>query len=91
MLRWAIVFFVISLIAGGLGLANLSELTRKIAFILFGIFLIGFLLILGFALLVAETIDGVSLGTDVLFVALPGAEARGASATRFDVASAGAQ
>ncbi len=69
MLRWAIIFLVISLAAGSLGLANISELARKISFILFGIFFAGFLLVLGFALLVAGAASGVSLGTDVLFVA----------------------
>ena len=69
MLRWAIFFLVISLIAGGFGLANLSDFTRKISFILFGLFFLGFLLLLGFALLVTQALSGVSLGTDVLVVA----------------------
>ncbi len=70
MLRWAILFLIISLIAGGFGLANLSDFTRKISFVLFGLFFLGFLVLLGFALLVLEAVDGVSLGTDVLFVAV---------------------
>ena len=70
MLRWAIIFLVISLVAGGFGLANLSDVTRRISFILFGLFVLGFLLLLGFALLVLEATEGVSLGTDFLFVAL---------------------
>lgn len=70
MLRWAIIFLVISLVAGGFGLANLSDVTRRISFILFGLFFLGFLLLLGFALLVLEATEGVSLGTDFLFVAL---------------------
>jgi uncharacterized membrane protein YtjA (UPF0391 family) len=69
MLRWAIIFLIISLIAGGFGLANLSEFTRKISFILFGLFFLGFLLLLAFALLVTQALSGVSLGTDVLVVA----------------------
>ena len=69
MLRWAIIFLVISLIAGGFGLANLSDFTRKISFILFGLFFLGFLLLLAFALLVTQALSGVSLGTDVLVVA----------------------
>ena len=69
MLRWAIFFLVISLIAGGFGLANLSDFTRKISFILFGLFFLGFLLLLAFALLVTQALSGVSLGTDVLVVA----------------------
>lgn len=69
MLRLAILFLIISLIAGGFGLANISAFTRKIAFILFGLFFLGFLLLLGFALLVTQALSGVSLGTDVLVVA----------------------
>jgi uncharacterized membrane protein YtjA (UPF0391 family) len=69
MLRWAILFLIISLIAGGFGFANVSGFARKISFILFGLFFLGFLVLLGFALLVLEVVDGVSLGTDVLFVA----------------------
>jgi uncharacterized membrane protein YtjA (UPF0391 family) len=66
MLRWAIIFLIISLIAGGFGLANLSDFTRKISFILFGLFFLGFLLLLAFALLVTQALSGVSLGTDIL-------------------------
>lgn len=69
MLPWAIFFLVISLVAGAFGLANLSELSRRISFVLFGIFFVGFLLTLIFALLVVGAVSGVSLGTDVLFVA----------------------
>jgi uncharacterized membrane protein YtjA (UPF0391 family) len=69
MLRWAIIVLIISLIAGGFGLANLSDFTRKISFILFGLFFLGFLLLLAFALLVTQALDGVSLGTDILVVA----------------------
>jgi uncharacterized membrane protein YtjA (UPF0391 family) len=72
MLRWAILFLIISLVAGGFGLANISAFTRKISFILFGLFFLGFLLLLGFALLVTETLSGVSLGTEVLVLALAG-------------------
>ena len=74
MLRWAIIFLVISLAAGALGFVNLSAFTRKISFILFALFFIGFLILLGFALLVVEATGGVSLGTDVLFVALAAQE-----------------
>lgn len=69
MLRWAILFLIISLIAGGFGFANVSEFTRKISFVLFGLFFLGFLILLGFVFLVLEAVGGVSLGTDVLFVA----------------------
>ena len=69
MLRWAIIFLIISLVAGGLGLANISDFTRKLSFIFFGLFFLGFLIFLAFALLVVEAVGGVSLGTDILMVA----------------------
>jgi uncharacterized membrane protein YtjA (UPF0391 family) len=74
MLRWAILFLVISLVAGAFGFVSVSQLARRISFILFAIFFIGFLLILGLALLVVSAADGVSLGTDVLFVAAAAGE-----------------
>ena len=39
MLKWALIFFVISLIAGALGFSGISEATAGIAKILFFIFL----------------------------------------------------
>jgi uncharacterized membrane protein YtjA (UPF0391 family) len=39
MLRWAIIFFIISLVTGVLGFAGISEATAGIAKILFYIFL----------------------------------------------------
>jgi uncharacterized membrane protein YtjA (UPF0391 family) len=70
MLRWAIIFLIISLVAGGFGIANISDFTRKVSFILFGLFFLGFLLLLGLAVLVTQALDGVSLGTEFLTVAL---------------------
>lgn len=70
MLRWAIIFLIISLIAGGFGFANLSVFTRRISFLLFALFFIGFLVLLGFALLVVNAVDGTSIGTSVLISAI---------------------
>ncbi len=39
MLRWAIIFLVISLIAGALGFSGIAAGAKRIAMILFGIFL----------------------------------------------------
>jgi uncharacterized membrane protein YtjA (UPF0391 family) len=39
MLKWALIFFVISLIAGALGFSGISEATAGIAKILFFVFL----------------------------------------------------
>ena len=65
MLKWAIIFLIISLIAGGLGFANVSDFARKIAFVLFGLFFIGFLIMLGFALL--HGVNGLRYSIDDYF------------------------
>lgn len=54
MLKWAIIFFVISVIAGALGFTNIASSTRRVAKILFFIALTIFLVVLIF---------GVMLGT----------------------------
>ena len=54
MLRLAITFLVISLVAGAFGFINVSDITRRISIVLFALFFIGFLILLGFALLVVE-------------------------------------
>lgn len=46
MLRWAIIFFIISLVTGFLGFSGISEATAGIAKVLFIIFLAGALLLL---------------------------------------------
>lgn len=53
MLRYAIIFLVLSLVAGAFGLTNISALAKRISLILFALFFIGFLIVLGFAWLVA--------------------------------------
>lgn len=40
MLKWAVILFVLSLIAGGLGFTGIASGARKIAMVLFGLFLI---------------------------------------------------
>lgn len=57
MLRLAIIFLVISLVAGAFGFINFSDLTRRISFVLFALFFIGFLIFLGFALLVVDAVS----------------------------------
>lgn len=53
MLRYAVIFLILSLVAGAFGLTNISALAKRISLILFALFFIGFLLLLGFAWLVA--------------------------------------
>jgi uncharacterized membrane protein YtjA (UPF0391 family) len=56
MLRWAILSLIISLIAGGLGFANISAFARRLSFIFFGLFFLGFLALLAFAYAVGSAI-----------------------------------
>jgi uncharacterized membrane protein YtjA (UPF0391 family) len=59
--RWAVICLIISLIAGGLGLTNISAFAKKLSIILFGLFFLGFLALLGFAYLVAGTVSSSEL------------------------------
>ena len=56
MLKWALIFFVISLIAGGLGFSNISAAAGGIARILFYVFVAIFLVLLVLGLLAGEAI-----------------------------------
>ena len=47
MLKWALTFLVVSVVAGALGFAGVSEVTGRIAKILFGIFLVVATAVLG--------------------------------------------
>jgi uncharacterized membrane protein YtjA (UPF0391 family) len=53
MFRYAVIFLILSLVAGAFGLTNISALAKKISLILFALFFAGFLLLLGFAWLLA--------------------------------------
>lgn len=57
MLKYAIVFLIISLIAGALGLTNISRIAKRISLILFALFFLLFLLIVGLILLVGEALE----------------------------------
>ena len=61
MLKYAIIFLIISIIAGAFGLTNVSAIAKRISLILFALFFIVFLILLGFALLVGEALDHASL------------------------------
>lgn len=56
MLKWAIVFFIISLIAGFLGFTNVAEGARSISRVFFVIFLAIFLIILVFGLMLGQAL-----------------------------------
>ena len=52
MLKWAVIFLVIAIIAGVLGFTDVQIVSVTIARVLFGVFLLGFLLVVlsGFVL-----------------------------------------
>ena len=61
MFRWAIICLVISLVAGGLGLTNISAFAKKLSMIFFALFFLGFLALLGFAYLVVGAVSSSDL------------------------------
>ncbi len=61
MLRYTIIFLIISLVAGGLGLTNISVIAKRISFLFFALFFLAFLALIGFAWLVGEAISQSSL------------------------------
>ncbi len=52
MLKFAVVALVISLLAGAIGMTTVSAIAQRISLILFGLFFLGFLLLLALALFV---------------------------------------
>ena len=61
MFRWAVLCLIISLVAGGLGLTNISSFAKKLSMIFFALFFLGFLAFLGFAYLVAGAVSSSDL------------------------------
>jgi uncharacterized membrane protein YtjA (UPF0391 family) len=57
MFKWAVLFLVISLIAGGIGLTGISTFAKRIAMVLFALFFLGFLALLGFAYLLGNAFE----------------------------------
>ena len=57
MFRYAIIFLVLSLIAGGIGLTNISVLLKRVSMVFFALFFLGFLALLGFAYLLGEAFN----------------------------------
>jgi uncharacterized membrane protein YtjA (UPF0391 family) len=56
MLKWALIFLVVSLVAGALGFSGVSTVAGRIAKILFGIMIALFLIFLVLAILAGEAI-----------------------------------
>ncbi|RAI39211.1 DUF1328 family protein [Rhodoplanes roseus] len=57
MLKYAILLLVVSLIAGAIGLTNVSRIAKRISMVLFALFFLGFLALLGFAYLLGEAFE----------------------------------
>ncbi len=57
MFKWAVLFLIISLIAGGIGLSGISTFAKRIALVLFALFFLGFLALLGFAYLLGSAFE----------------------------------
>jgi uncharacterized membrane protein YtjA (UPF0391 family) len=57
MFVWAVIFLVISLIAGGIGLSSVSTFAKRVALVLFALFFLGFLALLGFAYLLGSAFE----------------------------------
>jgi uncharacterized membrane protein YtjA (UPF0391 family) len=56
MLRWALIFFVISLVAGALGFTGIAAGAGRIARLLFGLFLVLAIVVVIVALLIGQAI-----------------------------------
>ncbi|MET0867599.1 MAG: DUF1328 family protein [Pseudorhodoplanes sp.] len=57
MFKWAVFFLVISLIAGAIGFTGVSVIARRISIVLFALFFLAFLALLGFAWIIGEVIS----------------------------------
>jgi uncharacterized membrane protein YtjA (UPF0391 family) len=56
MFKYAVIFLIISLIAGALGFTSVSVIAKRISLILFALFFVMFLAVIGFAMLIGEAI-----------------------------------
>jgi uncharacterized membrane protein YtjA (UPF0391 family) len=56
MLRWALIFFVISLVAGALGFTGIASGARRLAKILFGLFLALAVIVVLIAIMIGQAI-----------------------------------
>jgi uncharacterized membrane protein YtjA (UPF0391 family) len=68
MFRYAIIFLIVSIIAGALGLTNVSAVAKRISLALFALFFLAFLALIGFAYLVEGAIGDSGLAPPVVMV-----------------------
>lgn len=57
MFKWAVIFLIVSLIAGAIGFTGISAIAKRISMVLFALFFLAFLALLVFAWLVGEAIS----------------------------------
>lgn len=57
MLKWAILFLILSMIAGAIGFTNVSVIAKRISMVLFALLFLGFLALLAFAWVIGEAIS----------------------------------
>ena len=70
MFKFAVMSLIVSLIAGGVGLTNISTFFKRIALGLFGLFFLGFLALLGLAYLIGEAFNAGAHSSMLIGVAL---------------------
>jgi uncharacterized membrane protein YtjA (UPF0391 family) len=56
MFEYAVIFLLVALITGTLGLTNLSDIAKKVTLVLFAVFFLMFLALVGFAYLARDAI-----------------------------------
>ncbi len=61
MFKFAVLSLIVSLVAGGVGLTNISVIAKRISMVLFAIFFLGFLALLGFAYLLGAAFNAAML------------------------------
>lgn len=57
MLKWAILFLILSIVAGAVGFTNVSAIAKRIAMVLFALLFLAFMALLVFAWIVGEAIS----------------------------------
>jgi uncharacterized membrane protein YtjA (UPF0391 family) len=57
MFKWAVIFLIVSLIAGAVGFTGVSAVAKRISMVLFALFFLAFVALLIFAWVVGEAIS----------------------------------
>ena len=70
MFRWAVICLIISLLAGGFGLTNISAFAKRLSMIFFALFFLGFLALLGFAYLLGAAFNSAELAPALVMISV---------------------